>query len=76
MKKSTKVWSVRAKPERKERSFSMQLIFQEKVLPWRLAALRETDLNGLCIEALCGFHKEQDFVRERGNQSTDACLPF
>ena len=47
-----------------------------KVLPWRLIALRETDLSGLCIKAPCDFHKEQDFVRERGNQSTSACLLF
>ena len=47
-----------------------------KVLPWRLTALRETDLSGLCAEAPCGFHREQDFMRERGNQSTGACLQF
>ena len=76
MKKSTKIWFAGAKLERKERSFSTQLISQEKVLSWRLTALRETDLNGLCTKAPCGFHREQDFMRERGNQSTGACLPF
>ena len=47
-----------------------------KVLQWRLTALRETDLSGLYAETPCGFHREQDFMREKGNQSTSACLPF
>ena len=50
--KSTKIRFARAKPERKERSFSTQLISQEKVLPWRLTALRETDLSGFSAQRL------------------------
>ena len=49
--KSTKIRSAGAKPERKERSFSTQLISQEKVMSWRLTALKETDLSGFCTEA-------------------------
>ena len=51
VRKSTKVRSAGAKPERKERSFSTQLISQEKVMSWRLIALKETDLSGFCTEA-------------------------
>ena len=50
--KSTKIWSAGAKPKRKERSFSTQLISQKKVLPWRLTALRETDLSGFLAQML------------------------
>jgi len=49
--KSTTVRSAGAKLKRKERSFSTQLISQEKFLPWRLTVLRETDLSGLCTAA-------------------------
>ena len=50
--KSTKIRFAGAKPERKEHSFSTQLISEEKVLPWRLTALRETDLSGFSAQIL------------------------
>ena len=50
--RSTKIQSAGAEPKRKERSFSMQLISQERVLPWRLTALRETDLSGFSAQML------------------------
>jgi len=50
--KSTKIRSAGAEPKRKERSFSTQLISQEKVLPWRLTALRETNLSGFSAQML------------------------
>ena len=50
--KSIKIWSAGAEPKRKERSFSTRLISQERVLPWRLTALRETDLSGFSAQML------------------------
>ena len=50
--KSIKIQSMGAEPKRKERSFSMQLISQERVLPWRLIALGESDLSGFSAQML------------------------
>ena len=50
--KSTKIRSTGAKLKRKERSFSTQSISQERVLSWRLTALRETDLSGFSAQML------------------------
>ena len=59
--KSTKVRSAGAKLERKEHSFSTQLISQEKVLPWRLTALRETSLSSFSAQMLLRFSQRAGF---------------
>ena len=50
--KSTKIRSARVEPKRKERSFSTQLISQERVMLWRLTALREMDLSSFSAQML------------------------
>ena len=44
--KSIKIQSAGVEPQRKEHFFSTQSISQERVLLWRLTALRETGLSG------------------------------
>ena len=54
----------------------MQIISQERILPWGLMVLRESDLNGYCPkkESLFTFWKRARFEGGReGNQSTGAC---
>ena len=75
--KSSPQEPVRKSKAREGRTFLLNAInLAGKVLPWRLTTLRETDLSGLYAEALCGFHREQDFMGERGNQFIGACLQF
>ena len=53
----------------------MQIIFQEKILPWGLMALRESDLNGYCPKGvLVTFLEESRIWRGReGKWPTGAC---
>ena len=46
------------------------------ILPWKLITLRETDLNGWCTRESFVSGREQDFEKEKGNQSIGACLPL
>ena len=53
----------------------MQIISQEKILPWGLITLRESDLNGYCPKGvLVTFWKRAGFEGgERGNRPAGAC---
>ena len=59
--KSIKIQSMGAEPKRKERSFSTQSISQERVLPWRLTALRETSLSGFSAQMFLRFSQRARF---------------
>ena len=72
--KSTKIRSTGVEPKRKERSFSTQLISQERVLPWRLTALRETDLSGFSAQMLLEVFTESRISWEREG-SIYRCMP-
>ena len=75
--KSTKIQSTEAEPQREERFFSMQSISQEKSLA---VEINRPEGNGpewfFCSDTLEVFYRGPDFMRERRDQSTDACLPF
>ena len=48
----------------------MQIIYQEKILPWGLMVLRESDLNGYCLKGiLVTFWKRAGF--EGGEREID-----
>ena len=59
--KSIKIQSAGAEPKRKECSFSTQSISQEKVLPWRLTALRVTVLSGFSTQMFLRFSQRAGF---------------
>ena len=71
--KSTKVRSAGAKPERKDCSFSTQLISQEKVLSWRLTALREIGLSGFLHRGSLRFSQRAGF-HEGERESIYRCM--
>ena len=54
----------------------MQIISQEKILPWGLMVLRESNLNGYCSKRSPCYvlEREQDLKGERG-KPTYWCMP-
>ena len=54
----------------------MQIISQEKVLPWGLIVLKESDLNGYCPKGvIVTFWKRVGFENEKGKM-TYWCMPI
>ena len=67
-----------ARPKRKERLFSKQIIPRKKILPWGLMALRESNLNGYCPKRkspYLRFGRRQDLKGER-RKPIYWCMPI